>query len=430
VVGPVSAEAPRQAGRAAGLLDVLGWRLTDDMPPGRLLVAAAVNWFGSGLFRSSVVVFAVAALPVGPGTVGAAFALGGAVGVLLSIVVGRFADRHDVKAVLVGAYVVQGALFVAYAAGVHDRPTFLAATIVVEAVDVAIPSLSQAVIASLSTGPGRVRYASIQRSLINVSIGLGALLAAVLLVHPTRLAFAVVLAVNGLSYVAAAGVIHRVAGALEPTARPPRRWPSPRRLVATLRGRAVLLRFALLDGVLSLYLVILNVGLPLWITLRTDAPRWLVGLLYCVNTLLVVLFQTRVTTATTGFLRAARGELVVGGTLLASCVAIGLAAHAPALGASQLLLVGLVLLTCGELVHSSVSWQVAFDQTDRGGRAGGLAVYGVGRTTTQLAGPLLLAAIVHGGDVGAWIALGAGLTAAALVLASLLHALPETEEAR
>jgi hypothetical protein len=73
-----------------------------------MLVASAINWFGSGLFHTSVAVFAVAVLSVGPATVGIAFALGGVVGILLSVLVGRFADQRDAKAVLVGAYAVPG----------------------------------------------------------------------------------------------------------------------------------------------------------------------------------------------------------------------------------------------------------------------------------------------------------------------------------
>jgi len=413
----------------ARLQDALGWQVTDDMPPWRLLVAAAVNWLGSGLFRSSVAVFAVLVLRVPVGTVGLAFALGAAAGVLLSLLIGRFADRRNVKAVLMGTYVLQGALFIAYAAGVRNETSFVIATIVVEAVDASLPSLSQALIASLATGPGRIRYVSIQRSLINVSIGIGALIAAGLLVHPTRLTFSVVLAFNGLSYIVAAAVIHRVDATSAPSARAADGTWSPRRLFAALRERAELLRFALLDGVLSLYLAVLNIGLPLWVTLRTDAPRWLVGVLYFLNTLLVVVFQTRVTNLTTGFVRAARGELVVGGAMLASCVAIGLAAHVSAFGAAQLLLLGVVLLTCGELIHSSVSWQIAFEQTDRDGRAAGLAVYGVGRITAQLVGPLLLAVVVRGG-VAAWAGLGSALSVAAVVLAAQLRALPTIEGAK
>ena len=106
--------------RALRALHVLGWQLTPDMPPARMLVASAINWFGSGLFHTSVAVFAVAVLSVGPATVGIAFALGGVVGILLSVLVGRFADQRDAKAVLVGAYAVPGGCSVAYAAGVHD----------------------------------------------------------------------------------------------------------------------------------------------------------------------------------------------------------------------------------------------------------------------------------------------------------------------
>src|SRR3954452_22337724 len=125
------------------------------MPPARLLAASAINWFGSGLFHSSVAVFAVAVLPVGPATVGLAFALGGVAGILLSVMVARFADRHDAKAVLSGAYAVQGMLLVLYAADVHDRATRQPPPVAFDAVDVAPPTQRIAVTDALAAGTGR-----------------------------------------------------------------------------------------------------------------------------------------------------------------------------------------------------------------------------------------------------------------------------------
>ncbi|MDA8068222.1 MAG: hypothetical protein M0T77_06385 [Actinomycetota bacterium] len=49
----------------------------------------------------------------------------------------------------------------------------------------------------------------------------------------------------------------------------------------------------LLDGLTSFHQVALQVALPLWVVLFTHAPRELVGLLFALNTALLVVLQVR-----------------------------------------------------------------------------------------------------------------------------------------
>jgi hypothetical protein len=126
-----------------------------------------------------------------------------------------------------------------------------------------------------------------------------------------------------------------------------------------LRDRPYLV-LVLLNTVLVMHTTILTVALPIWITTRTTAPSWMYSLVLILNTLVVVLFQVRVSKGSelpAGGARAMRRS----GLLLASCCVLFAAAQdKPVLVAALVVLVGAAIHVFGEMLQGAGQWSVSF----------------------------------------------------------------------
>jgi hypothetical protein len=122
-----------------------------------------------------------------------------------------------------------------------------------------------------------------------------------------------------------------------------------------MRDRAYV-GLALLNVIMALHDSLLFVAMPLWIVTRTKAPLPLTGLLFALNTVLVVLLQVRAARniaargGITGSYRTAAVSFVL------ACGAFALAAGAPVVAATVLLVFALGALTSAELVTSAGEW--------------------------------------------------------------------------
>ncbi|MGW5347670.1 hypothetical protein ACWERJ_32940, partial [Streptomyces sp. NPDC004050] len=175
------------------------------------------------------------------------------------------------------------------------------------------------------------------------------------------------------------------------------------------------LRFVLLDIPLNLDDSVLNVGLPLWLVHRTDAPHALVPAFLAINTVLVVVLQLTVSARVEGPRPAARAAAWYGLLLFACCAVLALTPAHGAWAASLALLAAAVLATAAELVRSVSSWELAVSLAPHQARASYLGVAGISPSVQKAAGPLLLSGAVMAAGPAGWIALGAGVAGLSLV---------------
>ena len=96
---------------------------------------------------------------------------------------------------------------------------------------------------------------------------------------------------------------------------------------------------------------LLLVAMPLWIATRTKAPLPLTGLLFTLNTVLVVLLQVRTSRTIAAREGITRSYSIAAGSFVLACGAFALAAGAPAFAAIVLLVVALGALTAAEMVR-------------------------------------------------------------------------------
>jgi len=376
------------------------------------VAATAVDWIGSGLFLAAAPAFLLRTVGLSQTAIGAGLTIAGAVGLVTSVPIGSLGDRFGPRRVLVGLHVARAAAFGAYPFVVHGETSFVLLTAAIVAADGATPSVTQALVAELAHERQRVRLMAVLRTTLNVGMSVGALGAALALSRVTSTTFAALLLTNAASFVVAALFV----ASIDAGERTSKAGPVSRRRWEALRLPRRLLAFAALDGVMTLYLVILNVALPLWIVAHTAAPASLIGILYTLNTALVVVLQVAGSRLAETLRTAARTEFLAGGALAAASVAIGLTDTASAAVAVVLLVAGIVLLTLGEIGHSAASWQISYSLAGDLQRTRALAVFGLGRSAAFVAGPLLLTVgVVKNGTAG-WIGLAAAFVVCAVLI--------------
>jgi hypothetical protein len=150
---------------------------------------------------------------------------------------------------------------------------------------------------------------------------------------------------------------------------------------------------AIVGGATRVGDTILTVGLPLWVVRHTHAPPQLAAWLITINTILVILLQTRVS----------RGaETTRGGTamqrraLLALATACGVAAVSHLLStwaAVAALALSVLFLTFGELLGESARWsfRYGFAPAEAQGTYGG--VFNIGTGGLTFVAPVMVAAL-------------------------------------
>jgi MFS family permease len=381
----------------------------------RLVAATAVDWVGTGLFIAAAPAFLLKTVGLSQAAIGAGLTIAGAAGLVTSVPIGALGDRFGPRRVLVGLHLARAAEFAAYPFVVHGEVSFVLLTAAIVAADTATPSVTQAVVAELADERQRVRLMAVLRTTLNVGMSLGALGAALALTRLTSTTFAALLLVNAVSF-AAAALLVASASVGEPARAAGRRASSGRAWWEALRLPPRLLAFGALDGVMTLYLVVLNVALPLWVVAHTAAPAGLIGLLYTLNTALVVVLQVPGSRLAETLRASARTEVLAGAALAASSVVIGVTDAVSAATAIVLLVAGILLLTLGEIGHSAASWQISYSLSGDVGRTRALAVYGLGRSAAYVAGPLLLTVgVVENGTAG-WIGLAVAFVAVSALI--------------
>jgi hypothetical protein len=162
---------------------------------------------------------------------------------------------------------------------------------------------------------------------------------------------------------------------------------------------------AALNSLLTLHKTILVFGIPLWLIHSTSAPAGLVAGLLVLNTVMAVVLQvpfSEQATVSGGAPRVLRRA----GVMLAGCaVAIALAAYVPAWFAVALLILATVLLSLGEIWQAAGAWELSYRYADPEREVQYLAVFSLGVTAQDLAGPALVTVAVIGAGTAGWMGL-------------------------
>lgn len=291
---------------------------------------------------------------------------------------------------------------------------FVLAACVYASAQSGLAAARQALLAGLVSREERTGLLAHLQSTLNAGLAVGAGLGGLALHLGTREAYLGVFALDAVSFLLCAAVLLRLPVVKAVHARVADEKGRGNAL-GVLRDRPYAL-VTLLNTVLLLRMPLLSLGIPLWISERTEAPTWLVSALFVLNTGAVMLFQVRMARGVRGPASATRAVRRSGLVMLASCAVFALSAGVSPWVAVAVLTVGAVLQVVAEMQQSAGSWQLSFDlaPADRVGEYQGF--FGTGVTVARTAGPLVLTSLLVGWGTPGWLLLGGLMLAASYAM--------------
>ncbi|KUH38777.1 MULTISPECIES: MFS transporter [Streptomyces] len=376
--------------------------------PQRTLTAAQLaNSLGDGAYYVTSALYFTHIVGLAPARIGLGLTLAWAVGSVVGVPLGRVADRRGPRGTAALLALATGAAVASFLF-VRGFPAFLAAACLYATAQSGLAAARQALLAGLVPAGERTGALARLQATLNAGLALGAGLGGAALAVGTREAYLGVFAVDALGFLLCALLLLRL----------PAVAPAPSAGGAgfdVLRDRPYAV-VTLLNTVLLLRMPLLSLGLPLWITERTDAPEWLVSALFVLNTGAVVLFQVRAARSVTGLATATRALRRSGVLALLTCAVFAVSAAGPTWVATTALVGGSVLLVAAEMLQSAGSWQLGFDLAPSGRVGEYQGFFGTGVTVARTLGPLVLTSLLIGGGVAGWLLLGGLFLAASYAL--------------
>lgn len=388
-------------------------RLLPEPGPARLLVMNSfMSTVGYGMYVAGGAIYFTQLAGLSAVQVGIGLSVAGLVCLPLSVPTGHLADRLGPREVTIGFGAAQAVLLVA-ATSVRSFWVFLLVICMLGVAEQGANVSRGALVAAVVGREGRVRLSAHLRSVANVGLTVGIALAGLVLVIGTRPAYLALLLGNAAGAAVVAANLTRL----------PRVDPVPRKVRASPWSAVRDVPYAAvaaLCGAATIADTVLAVGIPLWVVRHTDAPPSLAALLLLTNTGMVVALQVRASRGVDD--PAPAGRLLRRACLLVavSCAVLGLAGGLPVWGASAALLLGVVVLTAGELYSSAAAWALRFGLApqDQQGAYGGL--FSMGSSVRAVAGPAVVVALTDRWLLAGWLVLAGGFVVLAMAAAPLV----------
>src|SRR5579875_423466 len=388
------------------------------LPAGRargLALASLIDWAGTGVWLTTSTVLMVRIVHLTATQVGLGLTGGGVLGLAAVWPVTMATRRWPVRRVATSVQLLRGLFFLSFLL-VRSAPAYYLAAALVAIVDRPATSVNQILVSRYVPDTERTATLAVMHVATNAGTMAGALVASLALLLPSRGSLDAVVLANSASFLLAAWQVRRAAAGEEATpapdaaaggaARPRASWLSFRFLLVTFGCAALALLFPLF-----------NVEIPLWLTTRTGVPTVTVSLLFLLNTILVVAFQTRLTRWVTGVRAGVRAGAVAAACLVCCC---GVLAALPGLvtwvAAAGFVLAAL-LVTLAEMNQGSAAWTLSFGLSPAADTTRALALFNTGQAAAFVLGPALWTATVAWAGrsgfavVAAPIAAGAGAVA-------------------
>jgi Major Facilitator Superfamily len=385
-------------------------RLMPETGPQRAIsLATFVNTFGSGMFMTSSALFFTQVVDLSTSAYTTGLLVGSMLGLVVGLFAGRLADQVGARETQI-AVKLTGAVATVSCMLVTNFWQWVVVSSLI-GVTSSAHGPCQAPLIRAYGGENPVAFRAYQRSLTNLSMALGALVAGVVIGIGTRSAYDTLLWVRAVAYVGCALALLRVPRLV------PKHATGPRRRWQALRdGRY--LAATVSNALMSVHFAVPTVLLPLWIAGETHAPRSIVSGAFILNTALVVLFQVRASKGVDDQRSAAQRMLWAGVAIAAGLALVAFAAGPPPGAAVTLVLIGITVYTLGELWHAAAAMEYQFGLAPAHAQGQYSGVFGLGQGLAQAVAPAIVGVGLSFGVTGL---LGLGL--AFLVVGALTRPL-------
>jgi MFS family permease len=391
-------------------------------PPGvarALTVRSVVYAVGMGVFQAGSAVFFTRYLGLSATQVGVALSVAGALTVLGSVPIGTAVDRFGARRTWLLAGLVEAAAFASYPLA-RSFVAFLGVACVVALTDLTTSVAKHAYTLHALPAGERVRALAYQRSALNVGFTVGAGCSGAALALGTRSAYLWLVVANAAVLLVTAAVIARL-----PRVAParPRRDGGSR--FAVLRD-GPFVRLSAVNGVLQGHQTLFTIVLPLWVVTMTDAPAYLVPILFMVNTVMAVTLQVRTSRGSETLPGAAGALRTAGATIAVAALLLAATTLVHGYLAVALLVIGAATLTLGELTQSAGAWGVSAVVPPEDRRGEYIGAFKLGGQLQQTFAPAGLTFLAVGTGGWGWLAVAALMLVAGAYAARAVHRVAAT----
>ncbi|MFL6137837.1 MAG: MFS transporter [Frankiaceae bacterium] len=391
-------------------------------PNQRLLaLSTIVNTIGMGMFLSAGTIFLIRSAGLSPTVTGVGLTVGSLCGFGAGVLIGDQADRRGSREVVIGSMLVEATASVSLLL-VHSLLPLLIVAAVAAVGRAGTVSARGAMIGVLVEGGNGARLRTYLRAVTNVGLAIGTLGSAVVLAVDTRPAYVSMILVDTTTFLIAAGILvllphlppTRAAARDGAASAPERRW-------LALRDRHYL-GLTAASSVASLQYFVLIQAVPVWVVLRTTAPRWSAAIVLFLESVLVAATQVPATRSIDGSRSAARLLALSGPLFLVAWILIALAAGPPAWVALTLLLVGVVVHSLAEVWHAAGTFELSFALARPEAQGQYQGVIGLGQGLAEAVAPIVVISMCINWGKPGWIVLALIVAAASFVCALIERA--------
>jgi MFS family permease len=374
-----------------------------------LALGTLVNRAGAGALVTTFALFFTREVHFHATQVGAALSVGALAGLLVVVPGGHLGDIRGPREVLWQSTVLSGVVTLPLLV-TRQLWALIIVMALVNGSNAVANSVRSGYVARVAVGGQGVRFKAYLRAVTNVAMGAGALFGGLALWINEPWAYLATFALDAITSIWA-GLLFLRLPHLEPA--PARAAGEPR--LAVMRD-APFVVVTLLSGILAMHFMVMEIGIPLWISEHTHAPTSMVAILLVLNTAVVAMFQVRLSQGADTVLSSAHSVLRGGFWIAAGFVIIGFSDGPGATGAVILLIVGASVHVVGEMITSGGQWGVAMGLApmERQGQYQGFNALGFG--LAGVVAPSLIAALCISWGRPGWFVFGGLILASTAAL--------------
>jgi MFS family permease len=372
-------------------------------PARGLALAQLVCRTGDGAYNICAALFFTRIVGLSPVQMSLGLTIGWSAALVLSVPLGHLADRIGPRGTAVTLFAC-AAISIGSFVFISSFVPFVIASCAYAVSQRGGSAAEQALLAGLVKPDQVTRVRAFVQSGFNAGMTIGAGLGGLVLLFDRREAFYAAFALNALAFLGAAEILRKLpVVAPTPGTRRRRGAKEAGRSVFTDRPYVII---SVLNTFLLLYVPLVSVALPLWISEHTSAPVPLLSVMLMLNTVAVALFQVRVSEGVKS-LESATRYLLLGSILLAAaCVLFALSAvWDSAWAAGALLVAAAAVMVLGEMMQAAAEWEVSFGLAPKSKTGQYQAFFGNSMTVAEMFGPLVLTGLIVYWGAPGWILL-------------------------
>lgn len=385
---------------------------------GLFFASVLINAIGYGVYVPFAVLYFHLVVGLSLPLVGLGLTIATGVGLVMTPIGGPLIDQFGARNVALVTNLLGAIGFAAYLT-VHSFVGFLTVALFLALGRTGAGTADQALVVDLAAPEVRDRWYAFVRMAFNAGAGAGALLASALVATGGTSGYRWVVALNGVSFALAAGLVFliRVSHMSEAA----KAQSGSYRVV--LRDRPFL-GLVGANAILWISVAVLEVGLPPYLIVAAHAPARIVGMLFALNTGMIVALQMPIVRALASWRRTR--AMAVGG--LGWGLSFLLLAAAPFLapGILPFYLCGCVILyTLAEIIYAPTSFALAAACATVGSQGRYLAVYQISIAGAATFTPIFAEALLTANPPMLWLVLFPLMGLAALLIYWLGGRLPD-----